>query len=322
MHIPDGFINGATSAGAAVVAAGGVGAALKAGARSLAERQIPLAGLAAAFIFALQMLNFPVAAGTSGHLLGGALAAVLLGPAMGVTVLTVVVFVQALLFADGGLSALGLNIINMGLITSLVGWLVFRALMAVFPKHRGGATLAAMIAAWASVVVSSIGFVIQYSLGGQGGVDSATVFAAMTGVHALIGIGEGLITGTVVAAVLAVRPDLVFGTARYDITRGNGLGRKATAGFIAAGLLGAISLVVFVAPLASSAPDGLERVAEDSGLVAGDSGFGALFSDYQVGSVEPEWLGTVVSGVVGLIVTFAVGVILVTLGRRRLARRA
>src|SRR3990170_2165566 len=119
MHIPDGFINGATSLGAGVLAAGGLGAALRRGSRTLKDRQIPLAGLVAAFVFALQMLNFPVAAGTSGHLLGGALAAVLLGPSMAVVAVSVVVIVQALLFADGGVSALGLNILNMGLLPAL-----------------------------------------------------------------------------------------------------------------------------------------------------------------------------------------------------------
>lgn len=284
MHIPDGFINGATSAGAVVVAAGGVGAALKTGARTMKDRQIPLAGLTAAFIFALQMLNFPVAAGTSGHLLGGALAALLLGRALGITVLSVVVFVQALLFADGGLSAIGLNVFNMALITALSGWFVFRSLMRFLPKHNASVMVATMIAAWASVVMSSLGFVFEYGLGGQGGVDLGVVFTAMIGVHGLIGIGEGLITATVVGAVLAVRPDLVTATASYDLRREtqHGPSRRAISGFVAAGFLAATTLVVLVAPLASSAPDGLERVAADTGILdaAKANPIGGPLADY------------------------------------------
>jgi cobalt/nickel transport system permease protein len=160
VHIPDGFINGTTSIGAAVVASGGLVGSLRAGARTLNDRQIPLAGLTAAFIFALQLLNFPVAGGTSGHLLGGALAAILLGPALGVTVVAVVVIVQALLFADGGITALGMNVEKMSHLTVLTGWLVFRALMTVLPKRSATVVGATMEAAWASVVASSLGFVV------------------------------------------------------------------------------------------------------------------------------------------------------------------
>ena len=321
MHIPDGFLNGATSAGAAVVAAGGLGAALKQGAADLKDKQVPFAGLAAAFIFALQMLNFPVAAGTSGHLLGGALAAVLLGPAMGVTVVAVVVIVQALLFADGGVSALGLNVLNMAVITALVGWLVFRLVMTVAPKRNGGVLVATMVAAWASVVASSIGFAVQYAIGGQGGVDPGTVFGAMVGVHALIGIGEGIISATVVGAVLAVRPDLVTGAARYDLVRDDASApsRRSIGIFTGAGLVAALALVVFVAPLASGDPDGLERVAEDTGFIAAaaDHPIGGPFADYSVAGIDSEALGTIVSGLIGTIVTFAIGMIGVGALRRR-----
>lgn len=323
MHIPDGFINGATSLGAGVLAAGGLGAALRRGSRTLKDRQIPLAGLVAAFVFALQMLNFPVAAGTSGHLLGGALAAVLLGPSMAVVVVSVVVIVQALLFADGGVSALGLNILNMGLLTALVGWGAFRVSMAVLPKRTASVVGAAFGAAWFSVVVSSLGFVAEYALGGSGQARIGTVLGAMAGVHSLIGIGEGVITGAIVAAVLAVRPDLVYGAQRYELATSRRLmpGRAAMGGFVAVGLIVALGLVIFVAPLANSDPDGLERVAEDQGFVStardtvtADS----PLAGYGVAGVENDRRGTVVAGLIGTLLVFATGTgILVAVRRRR-----
>ena len=324
MHIPDGFINGATSLGAGVLAAGGLGAALRQGNRALKDRQIPLAGLVAAFVFALQMLNFPVAAGTSGHLLGGALAAVLLGPWMGVVVVSVVVIVQALLFADGGISALGLNIINMGLLTAISGWAAFRLLMAVLPKRSGSVVGASIVAAWLSVVVSSLGFVAAYALGGTGRAPIGTVLGAMSGVHALIGIGEGLITGAIIAAVLGVRPDLVYGAQKYELANSDRLmpGRTATGGFVAVGLAVALALVIFVAPLANSNPDGLERVAEDQGFIATAEESAVVDSplaDYGVAGVENDRTGTVVAGLIGTVLVFAVGTGALIVFRRKRA---
>jgi cobalt/nickel transport system permease protein len=321
VHIPDGFINGATSLGAGVVAAGGLGAALRQGGRNLKEKQVPLAGLMGAFIFALQMLNFPVAAGTSGHLLGGALAAVLLGPWMGVVVVSVVVIVQALLFADGGVSALGLNIVNMALLTALAGWGTFRLAMALLPKRTGSVVGASCVAAWLSVVVASIGFVGEYALGGAGGAPLGTVFGAMVGVHSLIGIGEGLITGAVVAAVLAVRPDLVYGARLYELSASERLmpSRRAVGGFVGVGLIVALLLVVVVAPFANPNPDGLERVAQDEGFIAtaADSPLAdSPLADYGVTGVGSEWVGTAVAGVVGTVLTFGLGVGLFTLYQR------
>jgi cobalt/nickel transport system permease protein len=213
VHIPDGFINAPTSLAAGAVAAGGVGVSLRRAAQTLQERQAPLAGLVAAYIFAVQMLNFPVAAGTSGHLLGGLLAAVLVGPWAGALCVAVVLLVQALLFADGGLSALGLNIVNMALVTTWGGYAVFLLLRRALPATRASVTAAAGVAGGVSVVLASLAFVVEYAIGGTGGAPVGTVFAAMVGVHTLIGIGEGIITALTVAAVLAVRPDLVYGAA-------------------------------------------------------------------------------------------------------------
>ncbi len=210
MHIPDGFINAPTSLAAGAVAAGGVGVSLRRAAQTLQERQAPLAGLVAAYIFAVQMLNFPVAAGTSGHLLGGVLAAVLVGPWAGCICVAVVLVVQSL-FADGGLTALGLNITNMAVVGVFGGWAVFRLLRRVLPATRPSVVASAGIAAGISVVLAASAFVVEYALGGTGGVPVGTVLAAMVGVHTLIGIGEGIITALTVGVVLGVRPDLVYG---------------------------------------------------------------------------------------------------------------
>jgi cobalt/nickel transport system permease protein len=213
VHIPDGFINAPASLAAGAVAAGGVGVSLRRAARTLQDRQAPLAGLVAAYIFAVQMLNFPVAAGTSGHLLGGALAAILVGPWAGALCVAVVLGVQALLFADGGLSALGLNVINMSLVTAWGGYAVFLLLRRALPATKASVTAAAGVAAGISVVLASLAFVVEYAVGGNGGAPLGTVFAAMVGVHTLIGIGEGVITALTVGVVLGVRPDLVYGAA-------------------------------------------------------------------------------------------------------------
>jgi cobalt/nickel transport system permease protein len=211
VHIPDGFINGETSLGAGIVAATGIGVSLRRAGQVLDEKQVPLAGLVAAFIFAAQMVNFPVASGTSGHLLGGVLAAVLVGPFIGAVCVTVVLVVQALLFADGGLTALGLNVVNMALVTSFGGYAIFRALRIVLPRSATAVALASGIAAGVAVVLASVAFTVEYAIGGAGGASVATVGAAMVSVHVLIGIGEGVITAMTVSAVLASRPDLVWG---------------------------------------------------------------------------------------------------------------
>lgn len=214
MHIPDGFIDAGTSLAAGGVAAGGIALSLKLSSKSLEDRQAPLAGLVAAFVFAAQMVNFPVAAGTSGHLLGGVLAAVLVGPWAGAVCIAVVLFVQALLFADGGLTALGLNVVNVALLGSLGGYLLFVAIRRVLPKTRAGVVAASAVAAGLSVVLAAAGFVVEFALGGTADVSLRAVLAAMVGVHVLIGIGEAVITGMTVSAVLASRPDLVHGARR------------------------------------------------------------------------------------------------------------
>ncbi|WP_205305042.1 energy-coupling factor ABC transporter permease [Nocardioides sp. 616] len=211
MHVPDGFLDAPTSVATGVVAAGGVAIALRGARRELDDRTAPMAGLVAAFVFAAQMINFPVGAGTSGHLMGGALAAVLVGPWTAVLCLSVVLLVQGLLMADGGITALGTNITLIGLVTVVVGWFVFVALRRVLPKRPALVAPAAAVAAFLSVPVAAAVFTLLFVIGGTAPVEGATVLKAMVGWHVVIGIGEAVITGLVVGSVVAVRPDLVYG---------------------------------------------------------------------------------------------------------------
>ena len=211
MHIPDGFIDIPTSTAFAAVAAVGVAASLKGAARSLDEKTAPLAGLTATFIFAVQMLNFPVAAGTSGHLFGSVLAAVLVGPYVATLALSVVLLLQALLFADGGLTAAGLNVFNLSIIGVWAGYGVFLLVKKVLPKSKASITTAASIAAFISVPAAVMGFLLQYAIGANSTFSLTAVFTGMMGTHLLIGIGEAVITAFSVTAVMASRPDLVYG---------------------------------------------------------------------------------------------------------------
>ena len=211
MHIPDGFIDVQTSAIFAGLAAAGVAASLKGARSQLDEKSAPLAGLTAVFIFAVQMLNFPVVAGTSGHLIGAALAAVLVGPWAATLALTVVLVMQAFLFADGGLTALGLSIFNMSIIAVWVGYAVFLLVKKILPRGKPSIVIAAAIGALLSVPAAALGFTLQYAMGANATFSVSTVLGAMVGTHVLIGIGEALITGLTVSAVLASRSDLVYG---------------------------------------------------------------------------------------------------------------
>jgi cobalt/nickel transport system permease protein len=211
MHVPDGFFDVPTSVATGVVAAAGVSVALRRARQELDDRTAPMAGLVATFVFAGQMMNFPVGAGTSGHLLGGALAAVLAGPWTAVLAITVVLSVQALLMADGGITALGTNVTLMALVGVAVGWLVFKAVRSVLPKRLALVAPAAAVGALVSVPAAAAVFTLLFTIGGTAPIDSGTVLAAMLGWHTVIGTGEAVITGLVVAGVVAVRPDLCYG---------------------------------------------------------------------------------------------------------------
>lgn len=211
MHVPDGLFDAPTSVAAAAAAAAGVGLALRKARTELDDRTAPLAGLVATFIFAGQMVNFPVGAGTSGHLMGGAMAAVLVGPWTGALCVSVVLLVQALLIADGGLTALGINVTLMALVGVTVAWTMFRGLQKVLPGRLSMVAPAAALGALVSVPATAVVFTGLFALGGNAPVDLGAVLAAMLSWHVLIGLGEAVITGMMVAAVVAVRPDLVYG---------------------------------------------------------------------------------------------------------------
>ena len=214
MHVPDGFLDAPTSIATAAVAAAGVALALRGARRELDDRTAPMAGLVATFVFAGQMMNFPVGPGTSGHLLGGALAAVLAGPWTAVLCVSVVLLVQALLMADGGITALGTNVTLMGLVGVAVGWLVFVAVRRVLPRRTSSVAPAAAVGALVSVPVTALVFTGLFVVGGTAPIDTGTVLTAMLGWHLLIGIGEAVITGLVVASVVSARPDLCYGARR------------------------------------------------------------------------------------------------------------
>lgn len=211
LHIPDGFINLPISALFGALSLIFIAVALKGAAKTLDDRTTPLAGLTAVFIFAAQMINFPVAAGTSGHLVGAALATVLVGPYSATLALTVVLGVQALLFADGGLSAFGLNVFNLSIVAVWLSHFLFISLKRILPKTKIALAVSAAIAAYISVPVAALGFSFQYAIGGTGTIPATTVATAMIGTHLLIGIGEALITFFAVTSVITSRSDLVYG---------------------------------------------------------------------------------------------------------------
>ncbi|GAA6526055.1 energy-coupling factor ABC transporter permease [Intrasporangium sp. DVR] len=211
MHVPDGFLDVPTSLATAAVATVGVAAALRGARRDLDERTTPIAGLVAVFVFAGQMITFPVGAGTSGHLLGGTLAAVLAGPWLATLALAVVLIVQAFLFADGGITALGTNVVLMGLVGVWAGWFAFRVVRTLLRRSSASITVAAAVGAFVSVPVTAATFVALFAIGGQVQIPVGSVLAAMLSWHVLIGLGEALITALVVGSVMAVRPDLVAG---------------------------------------------------------------------------------------------------------------
>lgn len=338
MHVPDGFIDAPVSLAAGVVAAGAVAVSLRGARRELDERTAPLAGLVAAFIFAVQMLNFPVAAGTSGHLLGGALAAILVGPYTGVLCVSVVLLMQGVLFADGGLTALGVNVVNMAVVTVVVAYAVFRALVKLLPDSRRSVTVAAFVAALLSVPAAAAAFTLIYAIGGTTDVPLSKVFGAMVGVHVLIGIGEAAITAATVGAVIAVRPDLVHGARglsaplklRVDGELVDappavpvGLAARSTKPVWITGLVAALALAGFVSFYASSSPDGLEKVAADKGIdqkVTDHAAADSPLADYGVKDVTDARLSGGLAGVIGVGATVVVGTgVFWTVRRRRSA---
>lgn len=310
MHAPDGFLNAGTALATGTLSFGIVGMGLRQAKAQLEDKAIPLAGITAAFIFAAQMFNFPVAGGTTGHLIGGALAAILLGPSVGAIVLTIVVVVQAFAFADGGLTALGYNVLNMAIVPTYGGYAAFRMFRRMFPKTGSGVIGASGLAAWASVVMGAMAFSVEWLFGASAPIAFDQVFLAMVGVHLLIGIGEGVMTALTVGAVMSTRPDLVYGAADLDHGQMRDRRRVGTRAFVVGGLLVALVFAVGISQFTSGGPDGLESVAADTGFdtSAEDHALAdGIFADYAMEGITNESLSLAIAGAVGVILILAVG---------------
>ncbi len=295
LHIPDGFLNFIVSLICWAITVAVLSMAISRTNKSLGEKQVPLMGIMAAFIFAAQMINFPVAGGTSGHLLGGALAAIVLGPWAAMLVMTAVIAVQALLFQDGGLLVMGANILNMGLLTSAIGYGLYRG---VLGNSRSVKLTVAGVAAWLSVMAGALGTALQLWLSGTSSLQ--TVVLAMLGVHAVIGIGEALITVAALSFIFQTRPDLLDEKS---------ISAKSGRGWVVVGVL--ISLaVVLLSPFASANPDGLERVATDMGFInAGQSAPFQIISDYNIPFLGATPLSTILAGVTGVLVVLGLVIV-------------
>ncbi len=299
MHIPDGFLDAKTAVASTALAAAGVGVALWQAKRILPARQVPLLGVTAAFVFAAQMLNFPIAAGTSGHLIGGVLAAVLVGPGAAVIVMTAVLVLQCFLFQDGGASALGANILNMALVSVVTGYAVYAATRRLAGGTRG-VILGAAFAGWCSTVLAALCCAGELALSGR--VAWRVVFPAMGGVHMLIGLGEGAITALVLIAVARARPELL--DARTEMTRpGQAL---------VLGLIAAVGLALFVSPFACGWPDGLEKIAGNLGFehfAAEKPLVSAPMPEYGLPGLKGAWVTPLV-GAVGTLTAFVLAWVL------------
>jgi len=293
MHIPDGFLNLYVSLICWVITAITISVAVSRTNKALGEKQVPLMGVMAAFIFAAQMINFPVAGGTSGHLLGGALAAIMLGPWAGMLVMTAVIAVQGLLFQDGGLLVMGANILNMGLITCAIGYGLYRS---VSGGSRTLKLIGAGIASWISVIAGALFTALQLWLSGTSQLQ--VVIPAMLLVHAFIGLGEAVITIAALSFVLQARPDLLGD---------NSESAKGSKGWIIAGV--AISLVViFLSPLASTDPDGLNRVAMNLGFIHSAQARVGPLAGYTIPFLVNASASKIAAGVIGAIVALALAI--------------
>jgi cobalt/nickel transport system permease protein len=307
LHIPDGFLSPQISLLLWVATAVLIGIAVRKTSRTdvrLIASQPILMGVLGAFIFAAQMFNFPVATGTSGHLLGGVLAGYLLGPWAGTIVMATVIGIQALLFQDGGLLVLGANIFNMGIIGTLGGSFVARGAGTALGGSRSASILGAGAAAWLAVVAAA-GFT-TLQLGLSGTTDVSIGLPAMLGVHALIGIGEALITVAALTFIAQTAPDILAGVSAPSPVR-----RLAT-GVVIAGVVATLASL-----FASADPDGLEAVAEQLDFL--DAGLSApfeLFPDYTIPGLDGT-ASTVVAGLLGMIVVIGVLMALGRLARSR-----
>jgi cobalt/nickel transport system permease protein len=322
LHIPDGFVSTPVNLVTAAISAGVVVTALAKARRAIADRPhiVPLLATTAAFVFAAQMLNFPIGGGTSGHFLGAVTAAALLGPWNACLVMALVLVIQGFFFADGGITALGTNLFNMGVVAGMGGFLLMRGLRGLLPAGRGFWLASAAVASWASVVLASASCAFQLAVSGTSPVSVA--LPAMAGVHAMIGIGEALIAVAVLTAAAVSRPDILPGWAAVSVpTPPQSVSRRRMTAFTVAGLLVALALALFVSPLASPHPDGLEKVAGDRGFGGsaaeeGDTFWSSSpFPDYSVGLPGGEAVSTGAAGIIGTLAVFGAGFVVIRISR-------
>jgi len=303
VHIPDGFIDAKTALTTAAVAATGLALATREVRRTLSPSRVPLLGLLAAFIFAAQMLNFPVAGGTSGHLIGAVLAAVILGPSAAVLVMSAVLILQCLMFSDGGVTALGANILNMALAAPIIGYTAYRIISRLLGDTLRARLTGAAFGSWCSTVAASIACAVE--LAASGTARWNVIFTAMAGVHAIIGLGEALITALVLSTVVKLRPELLQESSKLSAAPSQS--RRLVYGIVVA-----FALMLLLAPLASPWPDGLERVAESLGFahVATDAVLPSPLPDYELPGVNSPILATILAGLLGTLVVFAISCLL------------
>jgi len=304
MHIPDGFLDAKTVIATTVFSVTGLGTALRHVRQHLQSREIPLVGLTAAFIFVAQMLNFPVAGGTSGHLLGATLAMVLLGPSVAIIVMCSVLIIQAAIFADGGLLALGANIFNMAIVAPVSSYIIYKALRGLLRDTRGQ-LISASVASWCAVVIASVFCAGELAWSGTAAWN--IVFPAMAGIHSVIGIVEGLITMLVLAAIAKTRPELLTDTSIIQLNRKENKPVLIYAAVIVIGLL------LLVAPFASQLPDGLDRVAQSLGFETKkieNMGFSTPLKDYRFYGIDSPVLSTIAAGLTGTGIVFAISFLL------------
>jgi cobalt/nickel transport system permease protein len=310
MHIPDGFLDAKTAIATGIFSITGLSAALHRASRHIQSRKIPLIGLAAAFIFVAQMLNFPVASGTSGHLLGSTLAAVLLGPSAAIIVMSSVLVVQALIFADGGVLALGANIFNMAIIAPLCGYGTYKVLRSIL-RGEQGRLVAVGFSSWFATVVAAV--FCAGELAWSGTANWGAAFPAMAGVHMLTGLGEAAITMLVITAISKTRPELLNEDNQATSVEGG------SAAFVYFALI-VIGVLLLVAPHASHLPDGLEKMASSMGFERRATETPALPSplkDYQLPGVQSAATATIVAGAIGAVAVFALSFLLARVLTRR-----
>lgn len=312
MHIPDGFVSGPIASATGIAALTALTFSLSRVKKELQNKTfiVPLLATLAAFVFAAQMLNFPIGGGTSGHFLGAVTVMALLGPWSACLVLSLVLVIQALFFGDGGVTALGANIFNMGIIAGILCYPIMRFIRGFLPTGKNGYLATVATTSWISIMLASGVCALELVFSGTS--PFAIVMPAMLGTHAVIGIGEALISVAVISAIIAARPDIAPRWSRVDETQQlKNTGRKITQ-ITMGGLTVALLLAVFASPFASSHPDGLEKIAEDKDFIEMASEQttvwkNSLFPDYSVPAIRAEIPSTGTAGLIGTMLVFAFG---------------